>query len=106
MFPIWTLFFSSMSDSSATRKAVRKCSSCPRRMSNIDLDGHDICSVCRGKECSFSDRCEICSKWSDDRMHAFLNHMKGLERKRLHKQKRESKKANDDVYECLYRSTG
>ena len=90
-----------MSDSSSSStkpKSVRLCitKGCAVRMSSIDLDNHVVCMKCTGKVCDSDTRCDVCRDWSDEKMLAYVKHQKGLERKRLTKQKaREAKPKSD-----------
>ena len=93
-----------MSDSSSStpKKAavVRTCAGCRIRMSSYDLDSHTVCTNCRGKVCNYSDRCETCTEWPDEKMNAYLKHRSSLERKRLSKKRIKEAKDFDFATVC------
>ena len=90
-----------MSDSSSSnKKAVRNCPNCNIRMSSLDLDSHVICTNCRGKSCSFEDRCDLCNDWSNDKMKSYMKHQASLERKRRAKKKAKEANIPDFVNLC------
>ena len=73
---------------------VRFCrgEGCTKRMAAIKNDGHTLCSSCRGKFCSFADRCTECRDWSDEFFNKFLKLRFKRERDRMGKlEKRRSK---------------
>ena len=85
------LFHANMSDTSSEVSTVvilsgetRLCTKCSKRMPVPDL--HTVCDLCRGTICAMTERCEICSQWSDNYMSKYLRHMNMLiktrERKR------------------------
>ena len=63
------------------RNPFKSCSRCKVRLNTLKLDSHVLCITCRGKNCSITDRCEVCSEWSDGDMNTYVKHMARLERK-------------------------
>ena len=59
----------------------RKCPVCNKRMSTLLFDLHSKCHVCRGSECSFDQRCDECSEWTEDFFTKYSKHRKSLESK-------------------------
>ena len=56
----------------------RKCSSCPRRMSNKSAARHTICISCGGFDCDINNRCEECLEWSEDVLIKYAKYRKSL----------------------------
>ena len=56
----------------------RKCSSCPRRMSNKSVARHTICISCGGFDCDINIRCEECLEWSEDDIITYAKYRKSL----------------------------
>ena len=57
----------------------RKCSSCPRRMSNKSVDRHSICISCGGFVCDINNHCEECLEWSEDDIIKYATYRKSRE---------------------------
>ena len=76
--------------SSAVKSSVRRCVNCSHRMASLEHDPHKICVSCRGKNCSMTDRCDYCAKWTDETMKNYLSHQKALQRKREYKKRSKS----------------
>ena len=56
----------------------RKCRgregrNCNRFMSNLDMDGHLLCSSCRGQTCSKERTCAECENWTDSQWSKYLS---------------------------------
>ena len=56
----------------------RKCSSCPRRMSNKSAARHTVCFSCGGFDCDINDRCGECLAWSEDDIIKYAKYRKSL----------------------------
>ena len=50
------------------------------RLNTLKLDSHVLCITCRGKNCSITDRCVVCSEWSDGDLNTYVKLMARLER--------------------------
>ena len=58
--------------------AQRKCrgregKNCNKFMSNLEVDGHLLCTSCRGQTCTREQTCSECEKWSETQWENFLN---------------------------------
>ena len=65
----------------------RKCSSCPRRMSNKSADRHTLCVSCRGFDCDLNNRCEECLEWSEEEVLKYAKYRKSLKSRELSSRK-------------------
>ena len=45
------------------------------------FDGHTVCVICRGIDCSLDSRCDECSDWSLEEMEAYIKYRLSLSRK-------------------------
>ena len=63
------------------RPAMQRCTGtaakpCCQFLSPIIIDPHPTCTKCRGKECSFTDTCDICAAWPTEQWLAFASKCK------------------------------